>query len=154
MGFEGIRECLSVFVVSISIFHKEKVICEFDKDFKKSFSCRSNPSNDNFCLHLVWWRLQILDARSGKRYGKWKFFLSEIGSWFGEPSEAPSPRIPRNTPRVGKHAFKFKILPPKKSEDDFSDLSLHFLNIKPVSLVIRCTSRYVVKFAMGVKYDA
>ena len=38
--------------------------------------------------------------------------------------------------------------------EDFSDLSLHFLNTKPVSLVgVRYSSRYVVEFAMGVKYD-
>ena len=34
--------------------HKEKVICKFDKDFKKSFSWPSNPSNDNIIPAYAW----------------------------------------------------------------------------------------------------
>ena len=38
---------MNVFVVQFQMNKKERVICEFEVDFKKSFCWRSNLSNDN-----------------------------------------------------------------------------------------------------------
>ena len=46
---------------------KERVICEFDIDFKKSFCCRSNLSNaDNNIIIIVF----SANARSNNQGGK------------------------------------------------------------------------------------
>ena len=46
MVFERVTGGLNVFVVSIPVNKKERVICKFEMDIKKSFSWRSNISNE------------------------------------------------------------------------------------------------------------
>ena len=70
---------------------KERVIGKFEMAFTKSFSWRSNLSNDNITSAYI---------RSEKH------FLSEIGSGFGEPGITPPQWIPRNT--SSSHPPKFK----------------------------------------------
>ena len=88
---------------------KESVMCEFEMDFKKSFCCGFNLSNDDIisvscqCLCCVLWPPPGLktgmDFRGQvwKRVWKMKFFWFDIGSRFGEPGGTPPPRIPRST---------------------------------------------------------
>ena len=64
---------------------------KFEMAFTKSFSWRSNLSNDNITSAYI---------RSEKH------FLSEIGSRFGEPGITPPQWIPRNT--SSSHPPKFK----------------------------------------------
>ena len=47
--FKGIRECVNVSVVWTTkwIRKRDRVICEFEMDFKKSFCWRSNLTDDN-----------------------------------------------------------------------------------------------------------
>ena len=70
---------------------KEKVIYEFEVDFKKSFIWRSNLSNDD----IISYRPGLKTLPSVEN----EIFWSEIGSGFGEPGGILPPRIPRSTPR-------------------------------------------------------
>ena len=69
---------------------KEREICEFEMDFKKSFMLFSNLSNDD-----------MISLRPGLKTGaKNDIFSSEIGSGFGEQGGMPPRRIPGVPPRV------------------------------------------------------
>ena len=83
---------------------KERVICEVEVDFKKSFCWRSNVSNDNIISAYA--RSEngygFYEDSSVNRCGKKQLFGLEIGAGFGEPGGTPPRRIPRNTPPPGK----------------------------------------------------
>ena len=78
------------------IAHKEKK-CEFEVVLKKSFSWRSNLSNDNIISAY---------ARSKNRCGKCQFWGLKKGSGFGEPGGTV--RIPTEYPKGG--IFEKKIV--------------------------------------------
>ena len=97
MVFEEMHERICRFNSKL-MNKKERVICEVEVDFKKSFCWRSNVSNDNI----------ISDhARSENGYGFYedrsvngcgKKQLFDPG--FGEPGGTHPRRIPSNTPPV------------------------------------------------------
>ena len=65
--------------------------------WRNPFCCCSNLSNDDIICYIlkgwVWEWVWILEARSENGCEKWHFFLSEIGSGFGEPGRTPPPKI-------------------------------------------------------------
>ena len=95
-GMSSKRNLLFQFQMS----DKERKICDFEIDFKKSFCWRSYPSNDDIISAY---------SRSQNGCGFWipgmktgvenDIFWSEIGSGFGDPGGTPPSRIPRSTPR-------------------------------------------------------
>ena len=84
MVFEGITGVYErIYFFDSKWEKKERQICEFEMDFKKSF----------FVAVL------ILKGQIWKRVWKNDIFWSEIGSGFGKPGGSPPPRIPKSTPR-------------------------------------------------------
>ena len=68
---------------------KEREMCDYEMDFKKSFFCYfSNLSNDD----KISWRPGL---KTGMKSAN---FWSELGSGFGELGSTPPPGLPRNTP--------------------------------------------------------
>ena len=59
---------------------KESVICEFQMDFKKSFCCGFNPSNDDIisvlCKHAMLRFVTISGSENG--CGKWHFLVQDL----------------------------------------------------------------------------
>ena len=68
---------------------KEREICEFEMNFKKSFMLRSNLSNDD----MISWRPGL------KTGAKNDIFSPDIGSGFVEPGGIRPRKIPRSNPR-------------------------------------------------------
>ena len=72
--------------------HIKKKKGEFEVVLKKSFSWRSNLSNDNIISAY---------ARSENRCVKCQFWGLKKGSGFGEPGGTPPVRIPAEYPKRG-----------------------------------------------------
>ena len=80
---------------------KERLTCELEIDFTKTFRLRSNLSNDNIISAFARSekRYRFIEARSQNRCENCNFW-SEIGSGFGEQGGTPPPTIPRSTSPV------------------------------------------------------
>ena len=109
-GFQGNTEVHKRINLSFQfqMNKKERVICKFQMDFKKSFCWRSNLSNNNIISAYA--RSDngngFLEARSKIRCGKWQFFWSEKGSGFGEPAAHPHLEFP-GIPRAGQRYIQY-----------------------------------------------
>ena len=91
---------------------KEKVMCEFQMDFKKYFCLRSNLSNDNIISAYA--RSDngngFLEARSKTRCGKWQLFWSEKGQDLENRAAHPYrefPGIPPPPPPSGQRYIQY-----------------------------------------------
>ena len=130
---------------------KEKEICKFEMDFKKSLCWCSNQSNfssENGSGFLRW----------GLKMGVENDILgSEIGSGFGVPGSIPPPRFLRSTPPPPPpHLRKIKwglFLEDSRGSFFNSWIQLHFVRIWSPSYEMRKWTPYLYSLAEVSKGD-
>ena len=81
---------------STEINKKEREMCEFEMDYKKSFCPPSNRSNHTGNDDII---SQRPDLKTGVKNG---IFWFEIGSGFGKPGGTHTPRIPSSNSNLEK----------------------------------------------------
>ena len=108
---------------------KESVTGEFEMDFKKSFCCGFNLSNDDItsvlCKHVM--LRFVTTSRSENRCGKWLFFLSETeGQYLENRATHPHLEFPGVPPWGGSRGIYVFCFPHPKQHHSF--FSIHLLS--------------------------